>query len=146
VRARIRVQLRNKRYRDALTRVRNERDNLQRDLRFDALTGTLNRRSLEAAIRSHFASGERFAVLFADIDHFKSVNDRFGHDTGDTVLKATAEMLKQGIRPETPLDASAARSSSSSSAGRGPSRHGSSPNATGARSKRSSSATRGRRG
>jgi two-component system cell cycle response regulator len=99
VRARIRVQLRNKRYRDALSRVRSERDSLRRDLRVDSLTGVLNRRSLEAAVRTHFDSRERFAVLFGDIDHFKFVNDRFGHDVGDTVLKAVAEMLKQGIRP-----------------------------------------------
>ena len=99
VRARIRVQLRNKRYRDALARVRSERDNLRRDLRIDALTGVLNRRSLETAIHAHFEAHERFAVLFADIDHFKSINDRFGHDVGDTVLKAVAEMLKEGIRP-----------------------------------------------
>jgi two-component system cell cycle response regulator len=99
VRARIRVQLRNKRYRDALTRVRNERDSLKRDLRLDSLTGIMNRRSLEAAIQAHFDARERFAVLFGDIDHFKSINDRFGHDVGDTVLKAVAEMLKQGVRP-----------------------------------------------
>jgi two-component system cell cycle response regulator len=99
VRARIRVQLRNKRYRDALARVRSERDSLRRDLRVDGLTGVLNRRSLEAAIQQHIDSQERFAILFADIDHFKLVNDRHGHDVGDTVLKACAEMLKQGIRP-----------------------------------------------
>jgi two-component system cell cycle response regulator len=99
VRARVRVQLRNKRYRDALARVRMERDGLRRDLRFDSLTGILNRRSIEAAMLMHHHSQERFAVLFADIDHFKSVNDRFGHDVGDTVLKAVAEMLKQGTRP-----------------------------------------------
>jgi two-component system cell cycle response regulator len=99
VRARIRVQLRNKRYRDALARVRIERDGLRRDLRFDSLTGILNRRSVEAAMRVHHDSNERFAVLFCDIDHFKSINDRFGHDVGDTVLKAVAEMLKQGTRP-----------------------------------------------
>ncbi|HEX3597814.1 MAG TPA: diguanylate cyclase [Polyangiaceae bacterium] len=99
VRARIRVQLRNKRYRDALARVRSERDSLRRDLRLDALTGILNRRSLEAAIHTHLTARERFAVLFCDIDHFKSINDRFGHDVGDTVLKAVSEMLKQGIRP-----------------------------------------------
>ncbi|MBM4362357.1 MAG: diguanylate cyclase [Deltaproteobacteria bacterium] len=99
LRARIRVQLRNKRYRDALARVRSERDSLRRDLRVDSLTGVLNRRSVEASIRTHFDSRERFAILFADIDHFKLVNDRFGHDVGDTVLKAVAEMLKEGIRP-----------------------------------------------
>jgi two-component system cell cycle response regulator len=99
VRARIRVQLRNKRYRDALARVRIERDGLRRDLRFDSLTGILNRRSLESAMAVHYDSRERFAVLFCDIDHFKSINDRFGHDVGDTVLKAVAEMLRQGTRP-----------------------------------------------
>jgi two-component system cell cycle response regulator len=99
VRARIRVQLRNKRYRDALARVRSERDSLRRDLRLDALTGVLNRRSLEAAIHTRLSARERFAVLFCDIDHFKSINDKFGHDIGDTVLKAVSEMLKQGIRP-----------------------------------------------
>jgi two-component system cell cycle response regulator len=99
VRARIRVQLRNKRYRDALARVRSERDSLRRDLRLDALTGVLNRRSLEAAIQTHLTARERFAVLFADIDHFKSVNDKYGHDVGDTVLRAVSEMLKEGIRP-----------------------------------------------
>ena len=99
VRARIRVQLRNKRYRDALARVRSERDSLRRDLRLDGLTGVLNRRSLEAQIQTHLGARERFAVLFADIDHFKSVNDKYGHDVGDTVLRAVSEMLKEGIRP-----------------------------------------------
>lgn len=99
LRARLRVQLRNKRYRDALARLRNERDSLKRDLSLDPLTGVLNRRSLEQAMRSLIDTGERFAVLFSDIDHFKSVNDNFGHEAGDQVLIAFADMLQQGIRP-----------------------------------------------
>ncbi len=97
--ARIRVQLRNKRYRDALRRLRNERDHLRRETAIDPLTGLLNRRSLEQVILKHFEARERFAVLFADVDHFKSVNDRFGHDVGDRVLKAVAERLKAAVRP-----------------------------------------------
>ena len=99
LRARVRVQLRNKRYRDALVRVRSERDHLRRDASTDPLTGTLNRRSLERVIHEAFDSGQRFAVLFVDVDHFKAVNDEFGHDIGDQVLRVVAEWLKAGIRP-----------------------------------------------
>ncbi len=99
LRARIRVQLRHKRHYDALKRVRNERDNLKRDARIDPLTGVLNRRTLERAVEDRVSTGERFGVLFIDLDHFKAVNDDFGHDVGDSVLKKTAHALKQGIRP-----------------------------------------------
>lgn len=97
--ARIRVQLRNKRFYDALERVRNERDNLRRDSQTDPLTGLLNRRSLQAEVGSRCLSRDRFGVLFMDLDHFKSVNDRFGHEMGDRVLVAVASVLKTGLRP-----------------------------------------------
>jgi diguanylate cyclase (GGDEF)-like protein len=68
----------------------------------DSLTGLPNRRAVEewashqlsAAARHHFS----FWVVFADLDNFKSVNDRFGHHAGDTVLKQFAELLKQSSR------------------------------------------------
>jgi two-component system, cell cycle response regulator len=68
----------------------------------DSLTGLPNRRALEewaghqlsAAARHDFS----FWVVFADLDNFKSVNDRFGHHAGDTVLKQFAELLKQSSR------------------------------------------------
>jgi two-component system cell cycle response regulator len=97
--ARIRVQLRNKRFYDALERVRNERDNLRRDSQTDPLTGLLNRRSLQADVGSRCQAREAFGVLFMDLDHFKSVNDRFGHEMGDRVLVAVASVLKTGLRP-----------------------------------------------
>lgn len=97
--ARIRVQLRNKRFYDALERVRNERDNLRRDSQTDPLTGLLNRRSLQAEVGSRCLARDRFGVLFMDLDHFKSVNDRFGHEMGDRVLVAVASVLKTGLRP-----------------------------------------------
>lgn len=99
LRARIRVQLRNKRFYDALQRVRNERDNLRRDSQTDPLTGLLNRRSLQAEILARCQASERFGVLFMDLDHFKSVNDRFGHEMGDRVLVAIASVLKTALRP-----------------------------------------------
>jgi two-component system, cell cycle response regulator len=99
LRARIRVQLRNKRFHDALERVRNERDTLRRDSQTDPLTGLLNRRSLQAEVTSRCQAKERFGVLFMDLDHFKSVNDRYGHEMGDRVLVAVAAVLKAGLRP-----------------------------------------------
>jgi diguanylate cyclase (GGDEF)-like protein len=99
LRARIRVQLRNKRFYDALERVRNERDNLRRDSQTDPLTGLLNRRSLQSEVASRCQAKERLGVLFMDLDHFKSVNDRFGHDMGDRVLVAVASVLKTALRP-----------------------------------------------
>ncbi|MBV8848112.1 MAG: GGDEF domain-containing protein [Methylobacteriaceae bacterium] len=68
----------------------------------DELTGAANRRSiLERADGLLASCRERnvsAAVLLLDLDHFKSVNDRFGHDIGDSVLKATAQTLSQVLR------------------------------------------------
>jgi diguanylate cyclase (GGDEF)-like protein len=99
LRARIRVQLRNKRFYDLLERVRTERDSLRRDSQTDPLTGLLNRRSLQAEVTSRCQSRERFGVLFMDLDHFKSINDRYGHEMGDRVLIAVSAILKAGLRP-----------------------------------------------
>jgi two-component system chemotaxis response regulator CheY len=99
LRARIRVQLRNKHFYDALARVRNERDSLRRDSQTDPLTGLLNRRSLQAEVTARCQARERFGVLFMDLDHFKSVNDRYGHEMGDRVLVAVASVLKTALRP-----------------------------------------------
>lgn len=69
----------------------------------DALTGLPNRRATERALASAVAVAERtgalFAVAVADVDHFKSVNDRHGHDAGDMVLKAVARAIRDELRP-----------------------------------------------
>jgi diguanylate cyclase (GGDEF)-like protein len=98
VRARVRVQLRNKRFRDALNRVRGEREAFRRQAAVDPLTGLLNRGSLSELISDKIIAGERFALLFVDVDHFKPINDHFGHATGDLVLKGIAEYLQYGMR------------------------------------------------
>lgn len=68
----------------------------------DALTNVYNRRyfvqKLEEEIERAKRSGSKFSVIMLDIDRFKSINDRFGHNTGDCVLKSMAEMIKKRIR------------------------------------------------
>lgn len=69
----------------------------------DPLTQLPNRRSMEAAMASRLAETRRydvtFGILFIDIDHFKTVNDRYGHETGDAVLKVVAQTLQGSLRP-----------------------------------------------
>jgi diguanylate cyclase (GGDEF)-like protein/PAS domain S-box-containing protein len=68
----------------------------------DPLTGLYNRRYLYQEMQQEMALWERsraaFAVILLDIDHFKSFNDRYGHDIGDDVLTALADLLQQQIR------------------------------------------------
>ncbi|MDP9045908.1 MAG: GGDEF domain-containing protein [Pseudomonadota bacterium] len=77
---------------------------MQRKLRTDKLTGLANRdavvQRLEARIRHRrrFVEPPAMAVLFVDIDDFKSVNDRFGHETGDRVLAELGARLVKGVR------------------------------------------------
>ncbi|UCC82694.1 MAG: sensor domain-containing diguanylate cyclase [Gemmatimonadota bacterium] len=69
----------------------------------DTLTGLPNRRSTERVLASTIAVAERtgspFAVAVADVDHFKRINDRYGHEAGDTVLQAVARVMRETIRP-----------------------------------------------
>ncbi|MFL5962023.1 MAG: diguanylate cyclase [Gaiellaceae bacterium] len=75
---------------------------VERQAMVDSLTGLANRRSLEESLRSELARAARFndsvCVVFADLDDFKQVNDRYGHAAGDEVLKAFARALRQTVR------------------------------------------------
>jgi diguanylate cyclase (GGDEF)-like protein len=68
----------------------------------DSLTGLLNRRGFERAFSSEIARAERYARSLAaiaiDVDHFKAVNDNFGHEAGDIVLRAVANAISNTIR------------------------------------------------
>ena len=68
----------------------------------DPLTGLLNRRSFEAALEAHVARTRRYgpdgALLFVDIDHFKSVNDAHGHHLGDEVIVAVSNAMRARLR------------------------------------------------
>jgi diguanylate cyclase (GGDEF)-like protein len=65
--------------------------------REDSLTGLFNRRYLDTVLAMEFARARRFdrslSVVMADIDHFKQINDRYGHPAGDRVLKAIAQTM-----------------------------------------------------
>lgn len=65
----------------------------------DPLTGVPNRKQLEVHFKRVFGNMNPLCVVMADIDHFKSVNDTYGHDTGDIVLKQFARTVKGGVRP-----------------------------------------------
>ncbi|MEG6585192.1 sensor domain-containing diguanylate cyclase [Dendrosporobacter sp. 1207_IL3150] len=68
----------------------------------DNLTGLRNRRFakgfLEGKLNEVRNSGESFGVMFFDIDHFKYVNDKYGHDFGDKILQMVSNTLKFGLR------------------------------------------------
>ncbi|BCS89044.1 GGDEF domain-containing response regulator [Pseudodesulfovibrio sediminis] len=64
----------------------------------DPLTGTLNRRSFLVQLSQTVAVGRTFGLIMFDIDHFKSVNDTYGHDVGDSVLKEIAQVVRNNIR------------------------------------------------
>ncbi|MCR5875445.1 PleD family two-component system response regulator [Phenylobacterium sp. J426] len=97
--ARARTQIRRKRYTDYL------RTNLDHSLELavtDQLTGLHNRRymqgQLEALMLRAGVGGEPVATLVIDIDHFKRINDSFGHDVGDEVLREFAVRLASNVR------------------------------------------------
>ncbi len=81
-----------------------QRIQLERHALTDALTGLLNRRAAESRLHEELARARRhnegFAVALVDIDHFKRVNDRYGHAVGDQVLKVVARRLEAGLRED----------------------------------------------
>jgi two-component system cell cycle response regulator len=97
--ARARTQIRRKRYTDFL------RDNLDHSLELavtDQLTGLHNRRYMEgqlgALVKRAAHGGDPVSALMIDIDHFKKINDNFGHDIGDEVLREFAVRLASNVR------------------------------------------------
>ena len=64
----------------------------------DKLTGLANRRAIEQHLEQLSLGKQRYAVMMADIDHFKQINDRFGHDEGDRVLKDIAKIMDASVR------------------------------------------------
>ena len=73
-------------------------DAAERAAERDPLTGLLNRRGFERALMARRATGERGALIMLDLDHFKRVNDGFGHAAGDRVLRDVATLLDAHLR------------------------------------------------
>jgi diguanylate cyclase (GGDEF)-like protein len=76
--------------------LRAERDRFAQESLTDPLTGLANRRALEARLRD---LSEGSTLIIVDIDRFKPVNDRFGHDVGDQVLRRIGRILRDCVRP-----------------------------------------------
>jgi two-component system cell cycle response regulator len=106
LKARLRSMLRIKRLQEALEERERELLEVNERLRFmsqtDGLTGLDNRRHLNERIDEMFAHaqrlGEPFSLVMCDLDKFKSVNDTYGHQAGDEVLKQLAGILKDAAR------------------------------------------------
>jgi diguanylate cyclase (GGDEF)-like protein len=68
-----------------------------RDINVDYLTGVLNRRGLdirlEEKVKQSISSGNRFSAIMMDVDHFKEINDHYGHSAGDDTIRDVARVL-----------------------------------------------------
>lgn len=86
-----------------VTEMRLAQEQLERRALYDHLTGLANRSllldRLAHALTQHARTGSLVAVAFADLDHFKRLNDSLGHDAGDRMLKAVAERMSAAVRP-----------------------------------------------
>jgi diguanylate cyclase (GGDEF)-like protein len=92
LRARVRSALRTKRYQDLLAS----------RAQIDGLTGLWNRAHFDRRIEQEMAAARRYgrhvALLMVDVDHFKKINDGFGHPAGDAVLQRVGEVLSATLR------------------------------------------------
>jgi diguanylate cyclase (GGDEF)-like protein len=74
---------------------------LRRSAELDALTGAFNRRTIDQWLVRSFGEAERdgqpISVLFVDMDHFKAINDKYGHACGDHCLRAVAQALRTAL-------------------------------------------------
>ncbi len=84
---------------DITQRKRNE-DKMLADALRDPLTNALNRRGFEKEGATCVRANKTGAVLYLDLNHFKTINDRFGHHAGDALLKAFGHRLEYCLRPE----------------------------------------------
>jgi two-component system, cell cycle response regulator len=100
LRARISVQIRNRRDRYLLAWARQQRATFRRAAMLDPLTQLMNRRAADERLDGLIRAGGPLLVMMVDIDHFKAVNDTFGHAEGDRVIREVAATLARGTRGE----------------------------------------------
>ena len=85
-----------------LAQLRRTQAQLEQLATFDPLTGALNARAFLGQLEHEMGRARRYsrpvALLYLDLDNFKTVNDRHGHDTGDAVLRLVGEAIRQTVR------------------------------------------------
>ena len=89
-----------RRMRQSNARLRSTNAELQAAGERDPLTGLANRRHFQAVMRQTAAESFEGSLLLIDLDHFKQINDKHGHATGDAVLVAMAQRLRAALREE----------------------------------------------
>ena len=87
-----------------LVRLQEHADAFERQAREDALTGLANRRWFDEQLALAYAravsEGEPLTLALVDIDHFKRINDRYSHATGDAALRRVADLMRSQLRPQ----------------------------------------------
>ncbi|WMT41872.1 GGDEF domain-containing protein [Paenibacillus sp. D2_2] len=79
----------------ALQSMNRDLTNLRHEVNIDELTGLVNRRGFDSLMTDWIESKNSFALVLFDIDHFKKVNDTYGHVVGDAVLRYLAQQMQQ---------------------------------------------------
>ncbi len=87
---------------DEVTTLRHNVEHIQLEAMLDPLTGVKNRKTFDSAMETHLRTAKEkntpLALILADIDFFKSFNDRWGHQTGDQVLRLVAEVMNANVK------------------------------------------------
>ena len=81
-----------------LAQWRNREKQIREISQIDPLTGVFNRRQIANVLAKMHKNNKQFAIVLLDLDHFKRINDSYGHDAGDEVLKCVARILSANIR------------------------------------------------
>lgn len=89
-------------WREQVEKARTDAETAQQLALTDGLTGVYNRRGLELLLEKEASRSERYerdlSIILFDLDHFKQINDSYGHSAGDEVLKTVAEIVQSQLR------------------------------------------------